>query len=144
MAGQRIPGEPEADEAEVRASVPTSVLGEKRDSSLRPLESLAQVRSMRPQPRRSAVPWIATAAAILLIGGGWLYERVAHGVRVDSPSSPASILRTKAFDACRASRWQECLASFDEAKAIDLAGDEDTEVQAERAKAVRALLGQAR
>jgi len=144
VAGQRIPGEPETDEAEVRASVPTSVLGEKRDSSLRPLESLAQVRSMRPQPRRSAVPWIATAAAILLIGGGWLYERVAHGVRVDSPSSPASILRSKAFDACRAGRWQECLASFDEAKAIDLAGDEDAEVQAERAKAVRALLGQAR
>ena len=36
----------------------------------RPPVSLAQVRSLRPPRPRSAVPWIAVAAAIVLIGGG--------------------------------------------------------------------------
>jgi hypothetical protein len=139
VAGERIPGEREVEQPETRASGQAWVRSDKPESS-RSLESLAHVRSMRPAPRRSAVPWIATVAAILLIGGGWLYERVAHGVRADSSLGPASILRTQAFDACRASRWQQCLASFDEAKAIDFAGDDDTRVQAERARAVRALL----
>jgi hypothetical protein len=139
VAGERIPGEREVEQPETRASGQAWIRSDKPESS-RSLESLAHVRSMRPPPRRSAVPWIATVAAILLIGGGWLYERVAHGVHADASSGPAAILRTRAFDACRDSRWQECLASFDEAKAIDFEGDEDNRVQAERSKAIRALL----
>jgi hypothetical protein len=34
--------------------------------------SLSEIRSLRPRPPRPVVLWVALAAAILLVVGGWL------------------------------------------------------------------------
>jgi hypothetical protein len=39
--------------------------------------SLSEIRSLRPRPRRPIVLWVALAAAVLLVVGGWL-SRYLH------------------------------------------------------------------
>jgi hypothetical protein len=34
--------------------------------------SLSEIRSLRPRPPRPVVLWVALAAAVLLVVGGWL------------------------------------------------------------------------
>jgi len=48
----------------------------------------------------------------------------------------ANELRKAAFEACGRGRWQECIARFDEAKALDPRGDADAEVQGARQRAI--------
>jgi hypothetical protein len=102
-----------------------------------PPRSLSHIRSLRPPPPRPVVNWVAAASVLALVGGGWLSARYF-------PIAPTAVergasARQKAFDACRAGRWRECLDLFDKAKLEDPPGDADPGVQAERARAQQEL-----
>jgi hypothetical protein len=128
----------EAEKAEARAWR-EELLGGSAATPAKPPLSLAQVRSLRPPPRRPIVLWLAAAATSLAVGGGWVFARLGPEVVGQPPPPGPSDLRHQAFDACHTSRWQQCLARFDEAARLDPAGDADPEVQAQRATALKAL-----
>jgi DNA-directed RNA polymerase specialized sigma24 family protein len=56
-----------------------------------------------------------------------------------TPLERAAELRLKAFDECRAERWQACLDGLDRAKALDSGGDAAPAVGAARDAATRGL-----
>ena len=95
--------------------------------------ALSYIRSLRPRARRPIVLWVAAAAAVLALGGEWLSVTLSSVPR--PVSAPASVLRLQADDACRASRWRQCLARLEDAARLDPAGDAEPQVQAQRAKA---------
>jgi hypothetical protein len=106
--------------------------------------SLSHIRSLRPQPRRAMVNWVAAVAAVALVGGGWVSARWWEQGASAPAQRAASVseLRAQAFEACRGNRWRECLSLLDEAKKRDPAGDEAAVVQQARAAAASALPSQ--
>ncbi len=99
----------------------------------------------RLQLRPPSVPrWVPLLAAVFALGALALAigPGLSHSDRVSSPPphepSPAD-LRHRAFEACDAERWAECLANLDAAWAQDRAGDEDPRVQSARRRAAAAM-----
>ncbi len=126
--------------------------------------ALARVRSLRPKRRRTAIVWLAAAAALVVCAtvayAGWRHWHApppmpappAPPVRpapTTAPSAPpsseliAADFRRRAFDACDAKRWSDCLSLFDRAREVDAAGDADRQVQAARQTAAAHLEGTA-
>jgi hypothetical protein len=122
------------------------------------MEAEARVRSLRPPSRRRPLAfWLAAAAVGAMAAGGLVYALTHPGAPptvppvppvpssapTEAPPSPqliaASELRKRAFAECAASRWDACLARFDDARRLDPAGDSAPEVQAARDEAKRQL-----
>lgn len=132
-----------------------------REGDGEPLESIAREQNL-PAPRvRQRVSrlrrylrsrWAATAAVagVLLAAAVWLSQSNERPLTAPLPSEPlvtaeppdARSLRRDAARACQAEEWRRCLVLYDEAKAIDEAGDATPEVQAERARAHEAIASQ--
>jgi DNA-directed RNA polymerase specialized sigma24 family protein len=87
--------------------------------------------------------------AVLVLIAYTFWDRPEHvaaphypgpGPQQHEPASPdAASLRAAASKACADSRWKECLARLDEARALDPAGDGDRSVQTLRDEARGAL-----
>lgn len=122
------------------------------------MEADARVRSLRPPSRRRPVAfWLVAAAVGTMAAGGLVYALTHPGAPAPAPPTPsvpssaptperpsekliaASELRKRAFAECAASRWDECLVRFDEARQLDPAGDSAPEVKAARDNAEREL-----
>jgi hypothetical protein len=62
--------------ASERTSEPQAPLASDAQSESAPIEaqprSLSEIRSLRPRPPRPIVLWVALAAAVLLVVGGWV------------------------------------------------------------------------
>ena len=91
---------------------------------------------------------LAIAAAIMLVvvllpDQGIAPPHIARTYEPHPEPSPderrADALRAQAFDACGASRWDECKGKLDEARALDPAGERAQPVREERAVLDRAL-----
>jgi hypothetical protein len=114
----------------------------------------ARPRPWAPEKQRlPPVFWFAAATVAAAAAGGLVYALAHPGAPPPVPSPPtpssapapeppsqrliaASDLRRRAFAECQASRWQECVARFDDARMLDPAGDEAPEVEAARGKAL--------
>jgi len=82
----------------------------------------------------------ATLAALVESGAVQLATgTAAPTVSTAAPSPSAADIRKEAFELCGRGRWKECLARFDDAKAIDPPGDADPEVASARARAKASL-----
>lgn len=116
----------------------------------------APLAARRRRPRTALV--LLAAATTAAAAGGLVYSVLHPHPNPPAPSpepspSPvpaptavpdlvaASDLRQKAFAACEARRWSDCLADLDRARALDPAGDDAPDVRSTREKALRALSG---
>jgi hypothetical protein len=108
----------------------------KADALFASLQPPAPVSAARPWRRRPAVVVpiaLALAAAVALVVEA---ERppppVAHAPPPETSAERAVSLRREAGEACGQQKWQACLEDLDEARALDVAGDQAPEIQALR------------
>jgi hypothetical protein len=102
-----------------------------------------RVRSLPPRaPSRSLVNLVAAAGASFVLGGA-AHALLTNGPPVVSrppPDRSAAVeMRKRAFAACDAMKWAECVARLDDAKLADPDGDSAADVQGARQQAARAL-----
>jgi hypothetical protein len=136
-AGVQVKSVPTADELTARA--------EKRARELAPAAPIA------PRSRARRMGPVAIAA-VLVLGGGVVVALMnsaaivaylkGEPIRPDLPWTPpsatptpeqrAAALRSEAYAACVAEKWDECGRKLEEAKVLDPAGDEDPQVTAAR------------
>ena len=134
---------PKRDPEDVPKSIEERDVDEKVEPAPNPAEPSYRRRSLAPKAKpRSPVMMVAAAAAVVVIGSA-IYAAVFRPAEVShpAPDPAAADLRRRAFSACEAKQWSDCLARFDDAKRIDPAGDEEATVKAARREATRALEG---
>jgi len=79
-----------------------------------------------------AAPWLAAAAAILVVV--FVFPRLRGGEGARPAPTRAGMIRDAALKACQEARWADCEAQLDEAKALDPAGEGDPRVRGARAQ----------
>jgi hypothetical protein len=107
----------------------------------------------RRKGSRGRVVWLAAAASLAAVGGTLVATLHPSPELVGSPRPPTSSrpapvvpsandlaiaaeLRRKAAVACDAKQWSVCLASLDDARAVDPGGDDALTVKSLRDKAI--------
>lgn len=148
-----------AEKAEAKAEKPEAKTEKKAESAPVTAPDTSGTREKAPAPgkverieprKRQPLPaWLMAAAAGVIAGGGVVYSAMGPtGVSKPPPPGPsaadlaaATDLRREATAACDASKWAECLADLDQARALDPDGDEGAPVKAMRDRAIRNIRG---
>jgi hypothetical protein len=79
-----------------------------------------------PWGRARWVPYLATAAIVLLIVGALTREN--RGTATPPSPEAAALLRTEASEACGQAQWKRCAEKLDEARLLDPDGEAEPRV----------------